>query len=58
MIKIRFYLHLLNGTVIEGWVTNIDGILFNSQNFITLSYLESMIDLIATWSDVTEIFKT
>ena len=58
MIKIRFYLHLLNGTVIEHWVTNIDSILFNSQNFIMLSYLENVMDLISSLSNVMEIFNT
>lgn len=58
MIKIRFYLHLLSGTIIEDWITNIDSILFNSQNFIMLSYLESVMDLILTLSNAMEIFKT
>lgn len=37
-------------------LTNIDSILFNSQNFIILSYLESVTDSISTLSDAIEIF--
>lgn len=58
MIKIRFYLHLLNGTVVVDRVTNIDSILFNSQKFIMLSYLESVMDLFLTLSNAMVIFKT
>lgn len=42
----------------EDSVTNSDNIFFNSQNFIMLSYLESVTDLISTLGDAIEIFKT
>lgn len=42
----------------EDWVTNIDRILYNSQNFITASYMESLMDLIPILSNVMEVFET